>query len=259
MIPKIIHYCWFGKNPKPKLAEKCIKSWRKYCSDYEIIEWNENNFDVEAAPLYVQQAYAAKKWAFVTDYVRLYVMVKYGGIYMDTDVEVIKKLDRFLINEAFSGFEDEKRIPTGIMACKKNFPLFKEFMSYYDTAEFYKRDGSLDLTTNVEIMTKICLSRGLELNNRFQEIEGFALYPRDFFCPINYSDKKKCITKNTVTIHWFSGSWKPKEDKQKERLAYRSWKRKERYHYISHMPHRMGRYLLGNEKYENMKKYLLNK
>ena len=93
MIPKIIHYCWFGRNPKPKLALKCIKSWKKYCPDYEIIEWNEDSFDIESAPLYVRQAYEAKKWAFVTDYVRLYAMTKFGGIYMDTDVEVIKPLD----------------------------------------------------------------------------------------------------------------------------------------------------------------------
>lgn len=256
MIPKIIHYCWFGGNPKPKLVQKCIKSWKKYCSDYEFIEWNEENFDVKTAPLYVQQAYEAKKWAFVSDYVRLYAMVEHGGIYMDTDVEVIGKLDKFLVHEAFSGFEDEKNVPTGIMACRKEFPLFKEFLSYYDTAEFYKKDGTLNLTTNVETMTKICLSHGLILNNKFQEIEGFTVYPKEFFCPISYMDKKKHITRNTVTIHWFSGSWKTKESKKKEALMWKKRRKKEFFHYVFHIPHRVGRCLLGDDKYEKLKKVL---
>ena len=97
MIPKKIHYCWFGRNPKPKLAQKCMQSWHKYCNDYEIVEWNEDSFDLEAAPLYVKQAYEAKKWAFVTDYVRLYALYYHGGIYMDTDVEVLKSFDPFLL------------------------------------------------------------------------------------------------------------------------------------------------------------------
>ena len=126
MIPKTIHYCWFGGNPLPKLAKKCIKSWKKYCPDFEIIEWNEANFDISSAPLYVRQAYEAKKWAFVTDYVRLYALTSYGGIYMDTDVEVIKPLDFFLNHDAFSGFESEKSIPTGIMASKKGNIWVKE-------------------------------------------------------------------------------------------------------------------------------------
>ena len=111
MIPKTIHYVWFGRNPKPDLAVKCINSWKKYCPDYEIIEWNEDNFNLDEAPLYVRQAYEAKKWAFVSDYVRLWAMTEFGGIYMDTDVEVLKPLDRFLQNEAFSGFEDDEISP----------------------------------------------------------------------------------------------------------------------------------------------------
>ena len=111
MIPKIIHYCWFGRNPKPKLAEKCIKSWKKYCPEYEIIEWNEDNYDLSSAPLYVRQAYEAKRWAFVTDYIRLQVIYENGGIYLDTDVELRKSLDPLLVHQAYFGFEDEKNIP----------------------------------------------------------------------------------------------------------------------------------------------------
>ncbi len=215
MIPKTIHYCWFGRNPKPKLAEKCIESWKKYCPDYEIIEWNEDNFDIPAAPLYVRQAYEAKKWAFVTDYVRLWAMVKYGGIYMDTDVEVIKPLDRFLEHEAVSGFESETQIPTGLMACREGFPLFKELLQYYDTATFINPDGSFNQKTNVTTITEMCKDRGFVANNQFQVIEGFALYPKDYFCPKSYQTGKVEKTKNTVTIHWFAASWHTEEQRKR--------------------------------------------
>ena len=123
MIPKTIHYIWFGGNPLPEDAKRCIDTWKKYCPDYEIKEWNESNFDV-AQNDYIKEAYEAKKWAFVSDYARLKVLVEYGGIYMDTDVEVLKPLDRFLSERAFSGFEDADAIPAGIMACEKGFELF---------------------------------------------------------------------------------------------------------------------------------------
>jgi mannosyltransferase OCH1-like enzyme len=214
MIPKTIHYCWFGRNPKPKLANKCIKSWKKYCNGYNIIEWNEDNFDISSAPLYVRQAYDAKKWAFVSDYVRLYAMVNYGGIYMDTDVEVIKPLSVFLNHKAFSGFESEKDISTGIMACEKGFPLFKEFLEYYDDAIFVNQDGSYNITTNVIIMTNICSKYGLTRNNSLQIVRDFVLYPKDVFCPISYETNKLEKTDKTVTIHWFAGSWKDAEGKK---------------------------------------------
>ena len=118
MIPKIIHYCWFGGKELPELAKKCIASWKKYCPDYEIIRWDESNFDLESCQ-YVKQAYQSKKYAFVTDYVRLYAMYTQGGVYMDTDVELTKNLDKFLDHQGFSGFESEAQIPTGIMAAEK--------------------------------------------------------------------------------------------------------------------------------------------
>ena len=249
MIPKTIHYCWFGGNPLPPLAVKCIKSWKKYCPDYEIVEWNEKNFDVSSAPLYVRQAYEAKKWAFVTDYVRLYAMTTCGGVYMDTDVELVKPIDTYLSHEAFSGFEDNTHIPTGIMACRKDFPLFREFLSYYDTAEFYNPDGTISYVTNVTTITSICLSRGFIPNGEYQEISGLALYPKDFFCPIDFKTKKLMKTKNTVCIHWFSGSWISKELKQKQKKR----KRAEKIDWIKHFPHRLGRKLLGDKRYEALK------
>lgn len=212
-IPKKIHYCWFGGKPLPEDAKKYIESWKKYCPDYEIIEWNESNFDLNSN-MYVKEAYEARKWAFITDYVRLYVMYNYGGIYMDTDVEVLKKLDVFLENDAFSGFESNKYIPTGIMACKKGFKLFGELLDYYTNKHFKKENGDLDLTTNVITITNICKKHGLVLNNKQQNVDGFMLYPAEYFCPKDYKTGEINVTENTYTIHHFSGSWLEDEDKE---------------------------------------------
>lgn len=259
MIPKTIHYCWFGRNPKPKLANKCIQSWRKHCPDYEIIEWNEDNFDISSAPLYVRQAYEAKKWAFVSDYVRLYAMVNFGGIYMDTDVEVLKSLDSFLLHEAFSGFEDEVSIPTGIMACEKGFPLFAEFLKYYDAACFVNKDGSINTTTNVRIITNICMNHGLKRTDEFQIIEGFALYPHDYFCPISYTSGKMEKTKRTATIHWFAGSWQTAEQKRSHAENARQVNRANILHSIRYAPNRLTRWMLGTQRYEKLKEILKRK
>lgn len=206
MIPKKIHYCWFGKNPLPELAQNCIASWKKYCPDYEIIEWNEENFDLSSNK-YVQEAYEAKKWAFVSDYVRLYALVNHGGVYMDTDVELLKPIDRFLEHKAFSGFEAADRIPTGIMACEKEHPLFTELLHDYDNRRFLLDNGEYDTTTNVTTITNICLEHGLLLNNQTQTVCGFTLYPNDYFCPKDAITKDIHLTENSYCIHHFDGSW----------------------------------------------------
>lgn len=258
MIPKRIHYCWFGRNPKPKLAENCINSWKKYCKGYELIEWNEDNFDLASAPLYVRQAYEAKKWAFVTDYVRLWAMVNYGGVYMDTDVEVIKPLDSFLVHKAFSGFENERDIPTGIMACEKNFPLFYDFLHYYDDVDLYY-NGHIQYITNVKIITDICKRKGLVQNNELQVIEDFVLYPKDYFCPISYITNQLHKTNNTVTIHWFAGSWMPKEGKEKHKVQVKRIRRINALHSFTHIPNRIIIKVLGDEQYEKVKKRIKSK
>lgn len=214
MIEKKIHYIWFGGKPLPTLALKCIASWKKYCPDYEIIEWNEENFDVNSIE-YTKQAYENKKWAFVSDYVRLYVLYNYGGIYMDTDVELLKPIDIFLENKAFSGFESYDRIQTGIMASVKNEKNISNLLNQYTDRAFLLPDNSLDLTTNVETITKYFIEKGIHLNNTFQVCNGFAFYPSDFFCPKDANTKTLQITDNTHAIHHFDGSWIPKRRKIK--------------------------------------------
>lgn len=219
-IPKIIHYCWFGKNPLPELAKKCIASWKKYCPDYEIIEWNENNFDVNCCD-YVREAYEAKKWAFVSDVARLYALVYYGGIYMDTDVEVLRSLDDLLLYDAVSGFEAKDRISTGLMACRQGQPLFMELLNEYDNAHFVLEDGTYDMTTNVTRITNTCLKYGLRLDNTLQTVNGFTLLPCDYLCPKSVETQVLTITENTYVIHHFDGSWLPEVDRMTAKLHYR--------------------------------------
>ena len=218
MIPKIIHYCWFGGNPLPEDAARCIESWKKYCPGFEIRAWNESNFDVNCCR-YVQEAYAAKKWAFVTDYVRLYALVNEGGIYMDTDVEVLRPLDRFLDHQAFSGFESSGNIQTGIMACEKGYAPFKELLDEYENRPFKKENGELNMTTNVVYITNLFSRYGLKLDNTYQEVQGFALYPMDYFCAKSFHTGIVHATENTYTIHHFAGSWL--SDESKRRKAFR--------------------------------------
>lgn len=218
MIPKTIHYCWFGRGEKPKLAQKCIASWKKYCPDYEIVEWNEDNFDVNCCP-YVKEAYENKKYAFVTDYVRLFAMYTEGGIYMDTDVEVTRSLNEFLVCKAFSGFESEQYVPTGIMASEKGLPIIKELLDYYDGRHFQKEDGTLDTTTNCVSITNIMLNHGLKLDGKLQTIADFTFYPSDYFCPFVNETGVLHKTKNTAAIHWFNKSWLPQSIRVRSRIT----------------------------------------
>ena len=213
MIPKIIHYCWFGKNPLSPLAVSCIESWKKYCPDYEIREWNEDNFDLDLFP-YTREAYDNRKFAFVTDVVRLYVLYHEGGIYMDTDVEVLRSIDCFLNHHAFSGFEDEHNVPTGIMASEKGGKWVKDNLEYYHGKHFLLSNGSFDLTTNVITITNYMLSFGLRQDNTYQDFPDLiTLYPKDYFCPKSYRDGKIYLTENSCTIHHFAGSWLSDEAK----------------------------------------------
>lgn len=212
MIPKKIHYCWFGRGNKPELAKRCIESWHKFLPDYEIKEWNEDNFDLDLYP-YAREAYDQRKFAFVTDVVRLFALYTEGGIYMDTDVEVIRPLDALLNYKAVSGFESDTQIPTGLIASQAGLPILKELLADYIGLHFIKADGTLDLTTNVVRITKIFNMYGFVPNNQQQTIKDFTLLPKDFLCPKDFVSKKVHITSNTLCIHHFDGSWISSHDK----------------------------------------------
>lgn len=211
-IPKVIHYCWFGGRPHPESVVRCMDSWRRVLPDYRIIEWNETNFDVNTND-YTREAHSAGKFAFVTDYVRLKVLHDYGGIYMDTDVEVLKSLDRFLHHAAFSGFEDETRIPTAVMGSQAGNEWIGLLLADYDGLHFRGTDGQEDLTTNVSRITRTTHDHyGLAMDNRFHEIPGvLTLYPKDYFCPKSYGTGIITRTANTHAIHHFSGTWRTED------------------------------------------------
>lgn len=209
MIPKKIHYCWFGGKELPEDARRCIESWRKFLPDYEIKEWNESNFDINCNQ-YVREAYVARKFAFVTDYVRLFALKHDGGVYMDTDVEVLKSYDPFLHLTAFSGFENNNYVPTGMMASEKGGKWVTELLDEYKDRNFIQTDGSYDMTTNTFAITAHAKRYGLKCNNTFQDIKGLAtFFPSDYFCPKDHTTGKIMLTENSVCIHHFAASWLP--------------------------------------------------
>lgn len=207
MIPKIIHYCWFGRGQKPDSVLKYMESWHKFLPDYEFKEWNEDNFDV-SQNLYVKEAYENRKFAFVTDYVRLYALYTEGGIYMDTDVEVLKSYDPFLHHNAFSGFETDGNVPTGMMAAEKGSIWAKELLDGYNDRHFVLPDGTLDFTTNTTVITNYMVNKGLKLNNKYQDFPGLCtFYPAVYFCPKDHRTGKIRLSDESVCIHHFAGSW----------------------------------------------------
>lgn len=207
MIPKKIHYCWFGRGQMPELALTCLNSWDKSLSDYELVLWNEDSFDINSN-LYVKQAYESRKFAFVTDYVRLFALYSEGGVYMDTDVEVLKPFDDFLECHAFSGFESDGNVPTGMMAAEKGSIWIKELLAHYNEKKFITEDGLFDLTTNTTTITNYMLEKGIILNNQFQNFENLVvMYPSEYFCPKNHVTGEMNITSNTYCIHHFAMSW----------------------------------------------------
>lgn len=210
MIPKKIHYCWFGGRPLPADTLAYIETWKRHCPDYEIKEWNESNFDLDLYP-YVREAYDAGKYAFVSDVARLYALATEGVVYLDTDVEIVRPLDAFLHHTAFTGFEDTRHVTTGIMGAKKDARYARENLEAYASRRFVKSDGSHDTTTNVAVMTDYMLERGLRPDNTHQDFpELVTVYPREYFCPKDsyaYSRYPGCITERTHAIHYFAGTW----------------------------------------------------
>ena len=215
MIPKKIHYCWFGRNPFPPIIEKCIATWQTVLPEYEIKRWDESNFDVSQNN-YVKEAYEAKKYAFVSDFARFDILYREGGIYLDTDVEILRNLDNFLHHKMFTGFENEKCVAPGlILGAIPKANLIGYLRNYYLDKSFAKSDGSFNMESIVSIMTKILLDRGLRLDGEFQIVEEIAIYPTDYFSPLQFHTGKLCKTSNTVSIHHYAGSWLSYDDKFK--------------------------------------------
>ena len=209
MIPKIIHYCWFGNGTMPELALKCLESWKKYLPDYEIMVWNEENFDVSMYQ-FSSEAYKERKFAFVADVCRLYALKKMGGIYLDTDVEFLKPLgEAQLKNEGFTGFEDNLLLSSAIMGSVKDGKWINDLLPHYENRSFYLADGSLDVNPNTEIITAFMRdNKGVLINNTFQKLDDYCtIYPSDFFCPKSWKTLKIQRTPNTYCIHHFAGSW----------------------------------------------------
>lgn len=196
MIPKIIHYCWFGGNELSKDAKRYIEIWHSLCPEYQIIEWNETNFDVESVP-YVREAYEKRKWAFVSDYARLYALKKYGGIYLDTDVEILKPLDALLYNKAFIGAESKYSICTAVIGAEKDASFIGELMSLYDGIHFVNKQ-KIDLTPNSQRVFEHLISvYDYKETSSPIKYENCTLYPKDYFSPINCYTYEQEITQNT--------------------------------------------------------------
>ncbi len=214
-MEKKIHYCWFGGKKLPGSVKKCIKTWKKFLPDYEIIQWNENNFDVNICP-FVKEAYDNKKWAFVSDYARIYALYKEGGIYLDTDVKILKDISDITENEMFMGYEDSGYIGTAVIGVKnKNNKYIKEILDYYNNLRhFYVQ--SIYNYTNPIIITKILKKYDYKVDSNGIKIidNNVCIYPRDYFFPISYDYSERLYTKNTKMVHLFKGTWTSRGEKR---------------------------------------------
>lgn len=210
MIPKKIHYCWFGKNEKSKLTKKCIDSWKELCPDYEIIEWTEENFDLDQHP-YLRWCYENEKWAFLSDFARLFIIKQNGGIYFDTDVELLKRPDELLKYQAFYGFENEKNIATGLgFGAEENHETTIAMINVYKELK-QNEDGSYPTLVCPALNTEALMPYGLKLNGKRQNVKGAEILPVDYLNPYNDQTGVLKKTSNTIAVHWYSKSWLDKK------------------------------------------------
>lgn len=214
MIPKKLHYCWFGRNPKSQMMIECIKSWEKYCPDFEIIEWNEDNYDINDSPDFIVEAFKEKKWAFVTDYARLRIVYENGGVYFDTDVKLLKRIDPLLNNLSFFGMEynslshSDVTIATGLgFGAEKGFPILKKLMSQYDSLVFNKDRLSDFVCTDIAL--PVFFKNGFNGKNEEQVlIDGTRVYPTEYFGSYNhYAGQPIGMTENSYSLHLYASTW----------------------------------------------------
>ncbi len=233
MIPKLIHYGWFGGKPMPDMALRCIESWEKYCGDYEIVEWNESNFDLNMTR-YSRESAQVGKWAFASDVVRFYTIYQYGGIYLDVDVELLKPLDDLLEKGMFIGFESEQLINSGqgFGAIPKH-PLVKKMLDIYTDMPFVNSDGMLNTIPSPQYTSKIMRDEGFELNNTRQTIGDVDVYPREYFCPKDWYTLEMNVTPNTYSIHHFLASWWTEEQKKQHEARLRFERMADRFRQVN--------------------------
>lgn len=218
MIPKIIHYCWFGKNKKSEDIQNCINSWKKFFPDWKIIEWNEDNYNINKHQ-YTIDAYNAKKWAFVSDVARLEILYEYGGIYLDVDVEFINELPSNILDKVcFMGFEPTGLIAPGlIFGCDAKNPFIKQIIELYKDERFYEQSNGIYNTINLRITNFLC-DKGLEKIDKFQEIDNVTVYPSEYFCGYDTDIMEPKITQNTICWHHYLGSWSKITKKKKTQI-----------------------------------------
>ena len=223
-IPKVIHYCWFGGNEFPDSAKKCLQSWKRFCPEYEIKEWNETNFDINCCE-YVKEAYEQKKWAFVSDYARFWILYHEGGLYFDTDVEVINDIHEIVEKDAFMGCEANYKCAHGLgvnpglgLGANSGLGLYKELLEYYNKLHFSMTDGSV--LTVVDHTSQILKRHGWIGNGDIERIKGIYIYPPEYFCPLDYTTGKLNITDNTYSIHWYTASWQSKYCQLKTKMQH---------------------------------------
>ena len=219
MIPKVIHYCWFGRGEMPELVKECIASWHEYMPDYEYKLWNEDNFDVNSVP-YTKEAYELRKFAFVSDYVRLWALEREGGVYMDVDFETYKPFDDLLSWNSFAGFEGSKHNPVmmGVIASEAHGKWVTEMLEAYQGRHFLHTDGTPDLTTNVQFISAIMRENGFVQNGKEQDYKDLHIFPVDFFCP-RQTTGEYLFMANTFCEHRGLCSWDEKDAGWKAKIC----------------------------------------
>ena len=250
-LPRTIHYCWFGGDEKNELTRRCIESWKRFAPDCEIVEWNEQSFDY-SHNAYARQAYEAKRWSFVSDYARLVILYENGGIYFDTDVELIRPIDKLFEGGGFIGFEQADRLGRffvntgGGCGAVRRDPVVAAMKARYDDISFCLADGSENLQPCPLYNTEAMREFGLRCDNTMQQIGAITVYPYDYFCPVSWRTHKSTITPNTYSIHHFDASWLSTQEKKKRR-------RERLLDEIVHLPNTAAQRLLGKEQYDRLK------